>query len=307
VDFLAFGVILDDIVLPDGREYTSLLGGGGPQAAFGMRLWARSGLVGIAGGVGHDFPADARAWFTDSGIDANGLRVSSLPSLRARQVMEPAGRRVHEWLTPPAAIGPQLRRSLDLLPEAYRRPRGLHFGVHPEEPDLELAAALRRMGTLVSVESFRPATNALDREALFHLLSTPHIFSATLDEAESLVGPGAPRSVARRLIENGASILALRLGGEGSLVLEGQTGRGAQIPALPVDLVNPVGAGNAYCGGFLVGWAETRDVVTAGLYGAVAASFVLERMRLPVVGAELQAEAHKRLETLRASMKVVGL
>eukprot|EP00897_Mesotaenium_endlicherianum_P006241 jgi/Mesen1/5645/ME000286S04855 len=40
-----------------------------------------------------------------------------------------------------------------------------------------------------------------------------------------------------------------------------------------LGVVDPTGCGNAFCGGFLVGWLETDDLLTAGLYGSVAASF----------------------------------
>jgi sugar/nucleoside kinase (ribokinase family) len=296
MDFVSFGVILDEVVLPDGRVSPPVLGGGGPQAAFGMRLWADR--VGIAGGVGEDLPEAARQWFAASGIDTEGLRPSAWPTLRARQILDTAGHRLHDWQTPGAAIGPQLNRSLDLLPKGYLKARGFHFGVHPEEPDLEFAASLRRLGALVSIETFRPADRPLERESLYRLLSAPHIFSAALEEAESLVGPGSPRSLARRLIENGARIVALRLGAEGSLVVEGISGQGALIPAMPVHPINPVGAGNAYCGGFLAGWATSRDLATAGCYGAVAASFLLEQIGMPVVDDEVRAEARQRLGRL---------
>ena len=45
VDLVAFGVILDDLVFPDGRTSLGVLGGGGPQTAFGMRLPALAGWV----------------------------------------------------------------------------------------------------------------------------------------------------------------------------------------------------------------------------------------------------------------------
>lgn len=41
----------------------------------------------------------------------------------------------------------------------------------------------------------------------------------------------------------------------------------------PGRLKDPTGCGNAFCGGFLVGWLENRDLLTGALYGSVAASF----------------------------------
>jgi len=46
---------------------------------------------------------------------------------------------------------------------------------------------------------------------------------------------------------------------------------------VPVEQrVDQTGAGNTYCGGFLVGWEQKHDLWIAGAYGAVAASFALE-------------------------------
>jgi len=42
------------------------------------------------------------------------------------------------------------------------------------------------------------------------------------------------------------------------------------------EIVDQTGAGNTYCGAFLVGWLETGDLRQAAGYGAVAASFALE-------------------------------
>lgn len=39
------------------------------------------------------------------------------------------------------------------------------------------------------------------------------------------------------------------------------------------DALDPTGCGNTFCGGFLVGWYRTRDLLTAALWGSVSASF----------------------------------
>lgn len=305
MDFVSFGIIIDDIVFPDGRTVMGVLGGGGPQAAFGMRLWSDS--VGLVAGVGTDLPESARTWIKESGVDDAGIRATDLPTPRAWQVTEADGRRTQVWRASGEAIGAQLSRSVNRLPDHYRRARGFHFGVHPDEPDLEFAADLRRMGGVVSMEAFKPADRRPAPESLHALVAAPHIFSANMIEAQSLVGPGEARGLIRRIVEAGAWIAALRLGTEGSLVIEGTTGKGARIPAVPVEVVDTVGAGNAYCGGFLVGWAQSHSVVTAGLYGAVAASFLVQQVGVPVVTDEIRAEARRRVDALRASAEPILL
>jgi sugar/nucleoside kinase (ribokinase family) len=49
-------------------------------------------------------------------------------------------------------------------------------------------------------------------------------------------------------------------------------------------VVDPTGGGNAFCGGFCVGWRESKgDFVTAAMYGNIAASFVIEQFGLPLL------------------------
>ena len=53
-DYVAYsGLIIDDIVLPDGRTYFNTLGGSGTHALVGMRLW--SDRLGYFAAVGSDF------------------------------------------------------------------------------------------------------------------------------------------------------------------------------------------------------------------------------------------------------------
>jgi len=141
IDFVTFGLILDDLRLADGRHFAGVLGGGGPQTAFGMRLW--TGGVGLAARVGADLDPAAWEWLAASGLDTTGVVTTEWPTLRATQRLDAAGHRAHEWLVPGPVIGAQLARSTAALPPSYRAARGFHLGLHPEEPDLQLLADLR--------------------------------------------------------------------------------------------------------------------------------------------------------------------
>ncbi len=303
MDFLAFSLIIDDIVFPDGRTAMGVLGGGGPQTAFGMKLWADK--VGLVSGVGSDLPAEAQVWLESTGIDTAGLRYSNQwPTPRAWQLLEADGRRTQVWRVPSPAIGVQLSRSPEKLPPAYRLARGFHLGVHPEEPDLDFIQALRKNGAVVSIEPFRPSAHPLTETELRALLSAGQIFSPNEEEAQSLVGPGEPLDLVRRLVEAGAEIVALRRGVGGAIVHRADTGETWHIPAVETTVVDPTGAGNAFCGSFLAGWVQTGELRLAGLYGTVAASFLVEQVGLPrrdeETGQQRGDEAKKRLAVLQA-------
>ena len=51
--YTSWGIIIDDIVFPDGRTTMGVLGGGGMYAVAGMRMWSED--VGMLSHVGADF------------------------------------------------------------------------------------------------------------------------------------------------------------------------------------------------------------------------------------------------------------
>jgi sugar/nucleoside kinase (ribokinase family) len=176
--------------------------------------------------------------------------------------------------------------------------------VHPDEPGLDFLAGLKRLGGLLSVEPFRPAAAPPDPERLRALLESGDLFSPNLLEARSLLGPGRPEELLRGLLDLGARQVCLRMGAAGALVsLPG--GRAAWIPAPDVAVANPVGAGNAVCGGCLAGGRRHEAAVAAGRGGAAAASFLLESPAMPVVSASLRAAAQARVEHLQAGVQYV--
>jgi sugar/nucleoside kinase (ribokinase family) len=150
----------------------------------------------------------------------------------------------------------------------------------------------------ISIEPFRPAARPLDDEELGTLLTACDIFSPNIAEAVSLVGAGDPQTLVRRLAAAGASLIALRMGADGSLLYHPQDDQLLHIPAVPVGVVDPVGAGNAYCGAFLVAWLETADLRAAGQRAAVAASFLVEQYGLPPIIPDLHTRALHRLARL---------
>jgi len=140
---------------------------------------------------------------------------------------------------------------------------------------------------------------------LHSLLSSADIFSPNLHEAISLVGDGDPIAVLKRLFDHGGNILALRLGKEGSIIAERGSTKAYHIPSVPVDVIDPLGAGNAYCGGFLAGYGETGNLIQAGLFGSVSASFLIEQIGLPDINEMLVNRASERISRISNGVAVI--
>jgi len=104
-------------------------------------------------------------------------------------------------------------------------------------------------------------------------------FEQIKDEIEELA-----REYTSHRIGNGGAVV-LRCGKHGCLISTGEMVR--WLPAFHQSgemVVDPTGGGNAFCGGFCAGWVQSGgDIITAGIYGNIAASFVIEQYGLPVL------------------------
>jgi sugar/nucleoside kinase (ribokinase family) len=76
------------------------------------------------------------------------------------------------------------------------------------------------------------------------------------------------------------------------------------VPAVSPRCVDPTGAGDAFCGGFLTGLIETGDPVEAALRGAVSASFAVEGCGAePLMAPVDDREVMSRLAGARKQMR----
>jgi len=106
------------------------------------------------------------------------------------------------------------------------------------------------------------------------LLAKLDFLLPNLQEAELLTGEADPLRAAAQLRDRGVQTVIVKLGAEGCLILD--AGGVHHVPACPVSqVVDSIGAGDAFCGGFLaavLGGAPIR--LAAHLGHAVASSVV---------------------------------
>jgi 5-dehydro-2-deoxygluconokinase len=95
-----------------------------------------------------------------------------------------------------------------------------------------------------------------------------------LDECEVAVGTREPLAAAQALHELGVSLAVVKQGPKG--VLAHDRSVAVEVPPVPVDVVNGLGAGDAFggalCHGLLAGWDLERVMRFANAAGAIVAS-----------------------------------
>ncbi len=145
----------------------------------------------------------------------------------------------------------------------------------------------RSAGTLVSFDvNYRRSLWRPDQAApvLRDLLSEADIIFAGLSEAallldgdQDLGSPGADpwvaaREAARCLAALDHSHVVVKLGEHGALAL--RNGVLEEMPAVPVDVVDPVGAGDAFVGGYLAALVSDADLKACLTTGAELGALV---------------------------------
>ena len=196
------------------------------------------------------------------------------------------------WVTPVAAY-PTPVTFCEIFPPDdfplyfYRRPKAPDLEIHPQELDLDAirAASIFWMtGTGLSEEPSRTATLAalahraksgttvfdLDWRPMFwtdpdqarpyyaEALAHATVAVGNLDECEIATGVREPRACAEALLAAGVELAVVKQGPKGVLAVH-RDGRSAEVPPVPVEVVNGLGAGDAFGGSCLLYTSDAAD------------------------------------------------
>ncbi|WP_327367493.1 5-dehydro-2-deoxygluconokinase [Streptomyces sp. NBC_01217] len=200
----------------------------------------------------------------------------------------------------------------------YRQPKAPDLEIHERELDLEAVRSARvfwMTGTGLCAEPSRTSTlaalRARDRSGItvFDLDWRPMFWDTTepargstptaryrealahatvavgnLDECEIATGEREPYAAARALIAAGVELAVVKQGPKGVLAVH-RDGTVADVPPLPVEVVNGLGAGDAFggalCHGLLAGWETERVMRYANAAGAIVASRIACSSAMP--------------------------
>jgi sugar/nucleoside kinase (ribokinase family) len=336
VDYAIVGGLRDDyFITPDGQTHLHQLGGNALYAAVGARLWARSPAqtVGLIARVGANFPREWLDEIVQHGMDVGGVVVRpetldtrtfyAYRSLEERDDTDPAAhfQRIGQPL-PPALVGYATSTEgqedhahfspLGVRPEEvaahYLEARAFHlapydFSVHAAMPGLVRRRAARILTCDPSIRYMQPSY-AREVEAIISQLDaflpseieTRAFFGGALDDLWQ---------AAEAFGALGAKCVVLKLGARGQFVYDAQTRRRWHVPAYPSRVVDVTGAGDGYCGGFLVGLTETGDPLEAALLGCVSASLVVEGTGALYALSYTPEQLAARLADLRRAVKTI--
>jgi len=328
-ELVVFGCLtIDNVLRADGEVLPPNYGGNGVYASLGANVWCDK--VGLVARRGEGYSGERLAELAALGINVAGVTDaggrhelniafayrndgSRTRTLSAQTLAAiPPAERHRFWDVSTRANGHEILgvfapRIEDMPQQWWSSAKIVHCTSLPAQKTRAIAMAVRaRAGHSLKIlvdslwdDNVRSrARNALPIVSLIDMILPSE---QDLRNAEPRL---TPHDTAAWLSAEARRVVVTKRGENGCRIHDPDRGQPVEIPALRVDAVDPTGAGDAFCGGFMAGLHATGDAVTAALYGTVSASFCVEANGADGLANVSRSEALGRLDWLQ---KRVGL
>jgi hypothetical protein len=302
-NFVIAGHLQRDYLLPAfNQPLLDVPGGDLLYAAGGLLVWEKG--AGLLARAGEDFPRQWLQNFNGHGLDTSGIHILPEPmDLRnfiaydhhfVQQNNNPVAHFARLGLPfPRSLLGYQLNspgekpaeevavsspRPVDIPPGYLHTHQVLFCGMeYPTTSRLVSAFRESQVTTLVvdPLPGWMQASRWNDVRLILNGLTA---FLPSEQDLRSLFWGRSDDLV--EMVEAVASeqceLVVVKCGSKGQVLYDGVSHKCWQIPAYPVELVDPTGAGASFCGGFLAGYQQTYDPLQAVLFGNISASLAIE-------------------------------
>jgi sugar/nucleoside kinase (ribokinase family) len=323
----------DYVLFPDGKTLLDVPGGNLIYAAVGLAVWKPEVMPGLVARVGEDYPHDWLERIRNAGFDTRGIKI--LPEavdLRSFYVYPDLTRRLFDDpVSHFARLGQPLPKALlnyktkenqfdsrtklspislrqGDLPEDYLDANAAHLCPIDYLTHTLLPAVLRQAGfTTVTLDPSPGTMTPTFWNEIPALVTGLTAIMPSEDELRTLFHGRSTDvwEMAEALGSYGCEFVVIKRGQGGQYIYDSSTRARWEISAYPARLTDPTGAGDAFCGGFLVGYRQTYDPVQAALYGGISASLVMEGSGPFYALDALPGLAQARLEALRETIRKV--
>jgi fructokinase len=288
---LVGGEALYDLVV-DGSENVRAHPGGGPFNAA-RTIGRLQQPVGYLGRLSTDrFGTTLERMLASDGVRLDAVVRTEEPTTLALAEIDATGSaryRFYERATSAPGLTPEI--ALAALPASVSM---LHVGtlglvLEPMATAMEAVIDELAGRTMIVVDpNCRPAViddPVAYRTRLRRVLGHADVVKVSEEDLAWLDPQRPPIAAARALLDSGPQVVLLTLGGDGAIVVTG--GAEDRVPVPPIEVVDTIGAGDAFGGGFVAWWrghdlgraalADRDNVLAAARFASLVAARTCER------------------------------
>jgi fructokinase len=254
---LVGGEALYDVVLAEGDELRGHPGGGPFNTSRTIARLRQP--VAYLGRLSTDaFGTRLARALADDGVQLDAVVHTDQPTTLAIAEIGADGTHYRFYTDGTSAPGLTPEEALAAVPPSVGIVHVGTLGLALEPVATALEAVVRRLAgrALIAVDpNCRPTVipdPAAYRSRLARVLSHTDLVKVSEEDLEWLDPGRAPVAAARRLLAHGPAVALLTQGGDGAVVIT--SGEEVRVPAPPARVVDTIGAGDAFGGGFLAWW-----------------------------------------------------
>jgi sugar/nucleoside kinase (ribokinase family) len=289
--FTLGNISIDDLVFADGSTMWCVPGGNAIYSALGIAVWGERPQV-IAP-IGPEYPAGQLG----ERIDLSRCRLLER-NLRNWGLYEEDGTRhftfrskTRNWVDFSPAVA-----DLDDGPYGF-----CHLAPLPWHLHMAFAEALRAKGaSLISVDPDDRRLSEVPLSEVGRLLGMVDMFMPSRQDAAAMFPGRAPLDALKALrdLSPETPVIVIKCGAAGAIAHQRGAADYLEVPSAAERAVDETGAGDAFCGGAILGFSRKRDLADALIRAAVSASFAVEAVG-PAALVDAPAEvAERRLARL---------
>jgi hypothetical protein len=314
-DLILIGQMTVDHVVPaKPGPWTPRLGGNALYAAAGARLWLEPARIGVVSRIGAGFPFDAAALLASAGIghvalnpvvaehiiewiiyEEDGSRRCLPRNADLRHIGTEGGTADREtYLDHLLAISP----SGEDIPDSWLSAPAVHLAPQARDRHTRSLARLRGHADFISVDPSPFYSRSRDVSALAALLSGATAFLPSELEIGHLAVDADWHGLSRRLCVAGFPEVVIKRSQMPVIVSTPKTV--SEVPTQPTEVVDPTGAGDAFCGAYAACRLLGMTPADAAARATISASLVVRVSGVEPAMALQPATARAALSATRA-------
>lgn len=332
--YLLIGQLTRDyIILPNGQALVDVPGGNVLYASVGLMAWEPEPAPAIIARVGEDYPQEWLDEFTSWGLNTTGVRtlpeavdlrsftafldrstrLNDDPVAHFARLGIPFPKSLFGYRNSSANIDSRTRmQNISLrqgdIPLSFLDANVAHFCPLDYLTHSLLPAVLRQAEfTTITLDPSPRYMTPTFWDDVPALLTGLTAFLPSEEEIRALFHGRTTDlwEMAEALAAYGCEIIVIKRGERGQLLYVASSRTRWDVPPYPARVKNPLGAGDAFCGGFLAGYRRTFDPLQAVLHGNISSSLVVEGDTVAYALDALPGLAEARLQSLQQSARKV--
>jgi hypothetical protein len=319
------------ILLKNGKSLLDVVGGGLLYAATGCAAWDSG--IGLISRIGENYPQTWIEQVSQKGFDRQGIHIL------------PESIDLDNFIAYTGSFDPQFDNPVSHFAErGLPFPKALlDYHSNPAQVDsrVRMTSLTLRLDDIPGNYLDANAAHLCPLDYISHSLLAPvfrqgHIHTITLDPSAGYMTPifwedipilltgitalhvsekklfslfqGRSTDLwemAEALASYGCETIVIKRGARGQYLYNHSSHTRWTIPAYPAQVIDPTGAGDAFCGGFLAGYQRTYDPLQSVLYGNISASLTIEGNGVFYALDSLPGLAEARMNALKEMVRPI--